>query len=51
MPVLDALISAIRSATIEVIDLTARLDSTTPVIRLPEPSCRTCPGCPLPEPW
>ena len=37
MPVLDALISAIRAATIEVIDLTARLDSSTPVIRLPEP--------------
>jgi kynurenine formamidase len=43
MPVLDALISAIRSATIEVIDLTARLDSTTPVIRLPEPFGNTQP--------
>ncbi len=37
MPMLDALISAIRSSAIEVIDLTARLDSETPVIRLPEP--------------
>jgi kynurenine formamidase len=37
MPMLDALISAIRSARVEVIDLTARLDSDTPVIRLPEP--------------
>jgi kynurenine formamidase len=37
MPVLDALISAIRSEAIEVIDLTARLDSNTPVIMLPEP--------------
>jgi kynurenine formamidase len=37
MPVLDALISAIRADTIEVIDLTARLESSTPVIRLPEP--------------
>jgi kynurenine formamidase len=37
MPVLDALISAIRSSAIEVIDLTARLESQTPVIRLPEP--------------
>ena len=37
MPVLDQLISAIRSARVEVIDLTSRLDSTTPVIRLPEP--------------
>ena len=37
MPVLDALISAIRAATIEVIDLTSPLDSDTPVIMLPEP--------------
>ena len=37
MPVLDALISAIRGDAIEVIDLTSRLDSATPVIRLPEP--------------
>jgi kynurenine formamidase len=34
---LDALISAIRSSAIEVIDLTARLEPETPVIRLPEP--------------
>jgi kynurenine formamidase len=37
MPVLDQLISAIRSGAVEVIDLTARLESSTPVIRLPEP--------------
>ena len=37
MPVLDQLVSAIRAATIEVVDLTARLESSTPVIRLPEP--------------
>jgi kynurenine formamidase len=37
MPMLDALISAIRSSAIEVIDLTARLEPETPVIRLPEP--------------
>src|SRR5580698_2447900 len=37
MPVLDALISAIRSAQVEVVDLTARLEAETPVIRLPEP--------------
>src|SRR5215470_581418 len=37
MPVLDALISAIRDARVEVVDLTSRLDSATPVIRLPEP--------------
>ena len=37
MPVLDALISAIRSEAVEVIDLSARLDANTPVIMLPEP--------------
>jgi kynurenine formamidase len=37
MPVLDQLISAIRSARVEVIDLTSRLDSSTPVLKLPEP--------------
>jgi kynurenine formamidase len=37
MPVLDALIAGLRSATIEVVDLTARLESTTPVIKLPDP--------------
>src|SRR3981081_3586583 len=37
MPVLDALISAIRDARVEVVDLTSPLDSATPVIRLPEP--------------
>ena len=43
MPVLDALVSAIRAATVEVIDLTAKLDATTPVIRLPEPFGNTRP--------
>ena len=37
MPVLDQLVSAIRSSAIEVIDLTARLESATPVIQLPLP--------------
>jgi kynurenine formamidase len=37
MPVLDALIAALRSTSVEVIDLTARLDADTPVIKLPEP--------------
>ena len=37
MPVLDSLIAALRSATIEVVDLTSRLESGTPVIKLPEP--------------
>jgi kynurenine formamidase len=43
MPVLDAPVSAIRAATVEVIDLTAKLDATTPVIRLPEPFGNTKP--------
>jgi kynurenine formamidase len=37
MPVLDALVSAIRDARVEVVDLTSPLSSDTPVIRLPEP--------------
>jgi kynurenine formamidase len=43
MPVLDSLVSAIRSSAIEVIDLTARLESATPVIQLPEPFANTVP--------
>jgi kynurenine formamidase len=43
MPVLDQLVSAIRSAAIEVVDLTARLDATTPVIQLPPPFANTLP--------
>jgi kynurenine formamidase len=35
--VLSALTEAIRSATVDVIDLTAPLSASTPVIRLPEP--------------
>jgi kynurenine formamidase len=41
MPVLDTLVAAIRAATVEVIDLTARLEPHTPVIRLPEPFSNT----------
>jgi kynurenine formamidase len=37
MSVLSALTEALRSSTVETIDLTAPLSSTTPVIRLPEP--------------
>ena len=37
MSVLNDLIAAIRDETIEVIDLTAPLSASTPVIRLPEP--------------
>ncbi len=43
MGVLDQLVAAIRSAAIEVIDLTARLESTTPVIQLPPPFANTVP--------
>jgi kynurenine formamidase len=43
MPLLDELISAIRSARIEVIDLTARLEATTPIIQLPPPFGNTVP--------
>jgi kynurenine formamidase len=43
MPVLDQLVTAIRSRAIEVVDLTARLESTTPVIRLPAPFSNTVP--------
>ncbi len=37
MPLLDQLISAIRSAEVQVIDLTAPLESATPIIQLPAP--------------
>jgi kynurenine formamidase len=43
MSVLDQLVAAIRSSAIEVIDLTARLDSATPVLQLPEPFANTIP--------
>ncbi|MBO0835516.1 MAG: cyclase family protein [Actinobacteria bacterium] len=43
MPVLDQLVSAIQSSAIQVVDLTARLDATTPVIQLPEPFANTVP--------
>jgi kynurenine formamidase len=37
MSVLSALTEAIRSATVDVIDLTAPLSASTPVLKLPEP--------------
>jgi kynurenine formamidase len=37
MSVLSALVEAIRDQSVEVIDLTAPLNASTPVIRLPEP--------------
>jgi kynurenine formamidase len=43
MPVLNQFISAIRSNAIEVIDLTARLSSATPIIQLPPPFANTIP--------
>jgi kynurenine formamidase len=43
MSVLSALAEAIRSATVDVIDLTAPLSSSTPVLKLPEPFSNTVP--------
>jgi hypothetical protein len=43
MPVLDALVAALRLSAIEVIDLTAPLSADTPVIKLPEPFGNTIP--------
>jgi kynurenine formamidase len=43
MSVLEQLISAIKSEKIEVIDLTAKLESSTPVIQLPAPFANTIP--------
>ncbi|HUL25780.1 MAG TPA: cyclase family protein [Streptosporangiaceae bacterium] len=43
MSVLSALAEAIRSASVDVIDLTAPLSSSTPVLRLPEPFSNTVP--------
>jgi kynurenine formamidase len=43
MSVLSALADALRSGSVEVIDLTAPLSSATPVIQLPEPFANTKP--------
>jgi kynurenine formamidase len=43
MPLLDQLVTAIRSDRIEVIDLTARLEPSTPIIQLPAPFGNTVP--------
>jgi kynurenine formamidase len=43
MSVLSALTGALDSATVEVIDLTAPLSASTPVLRLPEPFANTVP--------
>jgi kynurenine formamidase len=43
MPILDQLVTAMASGAVEVVDLTARLESTTPVIQLPAPFGNTVP--------
>ena len=43
MSVLQALVSGLGAGTIEVIDLTAPLSSTTPILKLPEPFANTAP--------
>ena len=43
MSVLSALAEVIRSATVDVIDLTAPLSSSTPILKLPEPFGNTVP--------
>jgi kynurenine formamidase len=43
MTVLEQLISSLKSEKIEVIDLTAKLESSTPVIQLPAPFANTIP--------
>ena len=43
MSVLQALTAAIRDASVEIIDLTAPLSESTPVLKLPEPFGNTVP--------
>ena len=43
MPVLPALLAALRDGSVEVVDLTAPLESSTPLIKLPEPFGNTVP--------
>jgi kynurenine formamidase len=43
MAVLDDLIEAMRSSLVDVVDLTAPLTATTPVLQLPEPFANTIP--------
>ena len=43
MPVLDSLVAALRARAVEVVDLTAPLSASTPVIKLPEPFGNTVP--------
>src|SRR3954454_8258940 len=41
MPVLPALLDALRGGSVEAIDLTAPLSETTPILQLPEPFANT----------
>ncbi len=43
MSVLEALVSALRSSAVQIVDLTARLEPSTPVIQLPAPFANTIP--------
>ena len=43
MSVLDQLLAALKSSSVEVIDLTAPLESATPIIQLPPPFANTIP--------
>jgi kynurenine formamidase len=43
MPVLEQLMTALRASDIEIVDLTARLEPETPVIKLPPPFANTVP--------
>ncbi len=43
MPLLDQLVAAIKSAAVEVVDLTAVLEPSTPIIQLPAPFANTIP--------
>jgi hypothetical protein len=41
MPVLSAVLDAIRTGAVEIIDLTTPLQESTPILRLPEPFANT----------
>jgi kynurenine formamidase len=43
MPLLQDMLGAIRASQIEIVDLTAPLSASTPVLRLPEPFANTIP--------
>jgi kynurenine formamidase len=43
MPLLEDLLGALRSDRVEIVDLTAPLSASTPILRLPEPFANTIP--------